>query len=86
VVDVPELCSFILPALHRQDPITVSCRRAAPHRCSRSGCATRSPASSGPSMRRWRCGCASSALGEAAPADLRARRDYFAGIVRDELG
>ncbi len=24
VVDVPELCSFILPALHRQDPITVS--------------------------------------------------------------
>jgi siroheme synthase-like protein len=24
VVDVPELCSFILPALHRQDPITVA--------------------------------------------------------------
>src|SRR5688572_18016544 len=24
VVDVPELCSFILPALHREDPITVA--------------------------------------------------------------
>lgn len=24
VVDVPDLCSFILPALHRQDPITVA--------------------------------------------------------------
>ena len=24
VVDVPDLCSFILPALHREDPITVA--------------------------------------------------------------
>ena len=56
-------------------------------RRSRRGFATRSPRSSGPSTRRWRV-----RLRELRPwaksnlPTYEARRDYFAGLVREELG
>ena len=83
----PELCSFILPALHREDPITVavSTGGASPVLAQRlrdeiaevvrpehAALAVRLR-----ELRPW------------AKANLptyEARRDYFAGIVRDELG
>ena len=87
VVDVPELCSFILPAIHREDPITVaiSTGGASPALAQRlrdeiarvvrpehAALAVRLR-----DLRPW------------AKANLptyEARRDYFAGLVRDELG
>jgi precorrin-2 dehydrogenase len=87
VVDVPELCSFILPALHREDPITV---------------AVSTGGASPVLAQRLRDEIAEVVRPEHAALavrlrDLRpwakenlptyaARRDYFAGIVRDELG
>ncbi len=87
VVDVPDLCSFILPALHRMDPITVAV----------------STAGASPALaQRLRDDIAQVVRPEHAALavrlrDLRpwakahlptyeARRDFFAGIVRDELG
>jgi precorrin-2 dehydrogenase / sirohydrochlorin ferrochelatase len=87
VVDVPELCSFILPALHRQDPITVAV----------------STAGASPALaQRLRDEIAKVVRPEHAALAVRlrelrpwakthlptyeARRDFFAGIVRDELG
>jgi siroheme synthase-like protein len=87
VVDVPELCSFILPALHRVDPITVAV----------------STAGASPALaQRLRDDIAQVVRPEHAALAVRlrelrpwakahlptyeARRDYFAGIVRDELG
>ena len=43
VADVPELCNFILPAVHRATRSPSPSRPAAPRRRSRSGCGTRSP-------------------------------------------
>ena len=87
VVDVPELCSFILPALHRQDPITVAI----------------STGGASPALaQRLRDEIARVVRPEHAVLAVRlrelrpwaktnlptyeARRDYFAGLVREELG
>lgn len=87
VVDVPELCSFILPALHREDPITVAI----------------STGGASPVLaQRLRDEIAQIVRPEHAALAVRlrelrpwaktnlptyeARRDYFAGIVREELG
>lgn len=87
VVDVPELCSFILPALHRQDPITVAI----------------STGGASPALaQRLRDEIATVVRPEHAALAVRlrelrpwakthlptyeARRDYFAGLVREELG
>ena len=87
VVDVPELCSFILPALLRADPITVAV----------------STGGASPALaQRLRDEIAQVVRPEHAALAVRlrelrpwakahlptyeARRDYFAGIVRDELG
>jgi siroheme synthase-like protein len=87
VVDVPELCSFILPALHREDPITVAVSTggaspvlaqrlrdeiAAVVRPEHAALAVRLR-----DLRPW---------AKANLPSYAARRDYFAGIVRDELG
>ena len=87
VVDVPELCSFILPALHREDPITV---------------AVSTGGASPVLAQRLRDEIARVVRPEHAALAVRLRdlrpwakqhlptyeerRDYFAGIVRDELG
>ena len=87
VVDVPELCSFILPALLREDPITVAV----------------STGGASPALaQRLRDEIAQVVRPEHAALAVRlrelrpwakthlptheARRDYFADIVRDELG
>ena len=87
VVDVPELCSFILPALHREDPITVAI----------------STGGASPALaQRLRDDIAQVVRPEHAALAVRlrelrpwaktnlptyeARRDYFAGLVREELG
>jgi len=87
VVDVPELCSFILPALHREDPITVAI----------------STGGASPALaQRLRDEIAKVVRPEHAALAVRlrelrpwakanlptyeARRDYFAGLVREELG
>ena len=87
VVDVPDLCSFILPALHREDPITVAI----------------STGGASPVLaQRLRDDIAQVVRPEHAALAVRlrelrpwakshlptyeARRDFFAGIVRDELG
>jgi siroheme synthase-like protein len=87
VVDVPELCSFILPALHREDPITVaiSTGGASPALAQRlrdeiarivrpehAALAVRLR-----DLRPW---------AKANLPSYEARRDYFAGIVAQELG
>jgi precorrin-2 dehydrogenase / sirohydrochlorin ferrochelatase len=87
IVDVPELCSFILPALHRQDPITVAI----------------STGGASPALaQRLRDEIAQVVRPEHAALAVRlrelrpwakahlptyeARRDYFAALVREELG
>ena len=87
VVDVPELCSFILPALHREDPITVAI----------------STGGASPALaQRLRDDIAQVVRPEHAALAVRlrelrpwaktnlptyeARRDYFAGLVREALG
>jgi siroheme synthase-like protein len=82
VVDVPELCSFILPAVHRQDPITIaiSTGGASPalaHRLrDEVACVVRPEhaelANRLRALRPW----AKSNL-----PTYEARRDYFAGLV-----
>ncbi len=87
VVDVPELCSFILPAVHRQDPITVavSTGGASPALAQRLrddiaevvGTRHADLAVRLRELRPW--------AKERLPT-YEARRDYFAQLVRDELG
>ena len=88
VVDVPELCSFILPALHREDPITVaiSTGGASP------ALAQRLRDEIAQVVRPGARGAGRAAARAAARGPRRnlptyeARRDYFAGLVREELG
>ena len=87
VVDVPELCSFILPAVHRQDPITVavSTGGASPVLAQR----LRDDIAELVQPRHARLAVR---LREQRPwakehlPTYEARRDYFAALVRDELG
>lgn len=87
VVDVPSLCSFILPALHREGPITiaVSTGGASPALAQR----LRDEIAR---VVRPEHGALAARLRELRPwakahlPTYEARRDYFAGIVRDELG
>lgn len=87
VVDVPELCSFILPAVHRQDPIAVavSTGGASPALAQRlreevarvvspehAALATRLQ-----ELRPW---------AKSHYATYEERRDFFAGLVREALG
>jgi precorrin-2 dehydrogenase / sirohydrochlorin ferrochelatase len=87
VVDVPELCSFILPAVHRQDPIAVAISTggaspalaqrlrdeiAAVVRPEHADLAVRLR-----DLRPW---------AKAHLATYEARRDYFAGLVEEALG
>ena len=87
VVDVPDLCSFILPALHRQDPITVSVSTGGASPVLAQRLRDEIARIVGPEhaelavrlreLRPW--------AKQHLPT-YEARRDYFAGIVRDELG
>jgi precorrin-2 dehydrogenase / sirohydrochlorin ferrochelatase len=87
VVDVPDLCSFILPAVHRRDPIAVAI----------------STGGASPALaQRLRDEIAAIIRPEHADLALRlrelrpwakthlptyeARKDYFAGLVEDALG
>ena len=87
VVDVPELCSFILPAVLRRDPITVavSTGGASP------ALAQRLRDEIG-EMVGARHAALAVRLRERRPwarnhlPTYEARRDYFAALVRDELG
>ena len=86
VVDVPELCSFILPAVHRVDPIAVAISTGGASPRSPSGCVTTSRASSVPSMRRSRDGSATCAPGRSSAfKTYEERRDYFQALVEAEL-
>jgi precorrin-2 dehydrogenase / sirohydrochlorin ferrochelatase len=87
VVDVPELCSFILPALHREDPITiaVSTGGASPALAQR----LRDEIAR---VVRPEHAALARRLRELRPwakkhlSTYEERRDYFARIVREELG
>jgi siroheme synthase-like protein len=87
VADVPELCSFILPALHRRGPITLAV----------------STAGASPALAQWLRDRFASQIGfehEQLAGELRRlrpwakknlhtyeeRRDYFRGLVTKALG
>ena len=87
VADVPELCSFILPALHRRGPITVAV----------------STGGASPALAQWLRDRFASQVGfehEQLAGELRKRRpwakknlhtyeerrDYFRGLVTQALG
>lgn len=86
VVDVPELCSFILPAVHRQDPIAVAISTGGASPALAQRLRDEVARVVGPEhaelavrlreLRPW----AKSHL-----PTYEARRDYFAGIVREAL-
>ena len=87
VADVPELCSFILPALHRRGPITLAV----------------STAGASPALAQWLRDKFAAQIGfehEQLAGELKKRRpwakqnlhsyeerrDYFAGLVKETLG
>jgi siroheme synthase-like protein len=87
VVDVPELCSFILPAVHRQEPITVAVSTGgaspalAQHLRDRIAEVVRPEhaelADRLRTLRPW---------AKSHFATYAERKEYFAGIVSRELG
>jgi siroheme synthase-like protein len=87
VVDVPQLCSFILPALHRQDPITVAVSTGGASPALAQRLRDEIAEVVGP-----RHAALAVRLRELRPwakdhlPTYEARRDYFAQLVRDELG
>jgi precorrin-2 dehydrogenase/sirohydrochlorin ferrochelatase len=87
VVDVPELCSFILPAVHRQGPIAVaiSTGGASPALAQRlrDEIAAVVRPEHADLARRLR---ARRPWVKAHLPTYEARRDYFAALVREELG
>ena len=89
VADVPELCNFILPAVHRDGTRSRSpSRPAAPRRRSPSGSATSSARRSTTRARRARPPAArAAALGAGATSrPTSERRDYFEALVEEALG
>jgi len=87
VVDVPELCSFILPAVHREDPIAVaiSTGGASPALAQRlrDEIAAVVRPEHADLARRLR---AQRPWAKTHLLTYEARRDYFAALVREELG
>jgi precorrin-2 dehydrogenase/sirohydrochlorin ferrochelatase len=87
VVDVPELCSFILPAVHREDPIAVaiSTGGASPALAQRlrDEIAAVVRPEHADLARRLR---AQRPWAKSHLPTYEARRDYFAALVRKELG
>ena len=87
VVDVPELCSFILPAVHRQGPIAVAvstggaspalAQRIRNEISTRIGPEYAELAARLRSLRPW---------AKAHLPTYEARRDYFAALVSEALG
>ena len=87
VADVPELCNFILPAVHREGPITVAVSTGGASPALAKRLRSRDRGARRPRARRRsrsssrRCGPRSSARF----ATYEERRDYFDALVAERL-
>ena len=87
VVDVPELCSFILPAVHRDDPIAVAISTGRRVTRARPAAARRRRPARHARARAARARAARApAVGEEHLPTYEARRDFFRELVEERLG